>query len=68
MASQAQLDEAKAALHSLLIGRQAVKITNRDGQAVEYQQSDIDSLKAYITTLETELGKTTNRRGPAGVR
>jgi len=66
MASQTQLDEANAALHTLLIGKRAAKLV-QNGKSVEYQPADVDKLRNYITSLQKQLGATSNRRGPAGV-
>lgn len=67
MATQAQLTEAKAALHKLLTGRSVASVTI-DGVQTQYNQASIPSLKAYIEMLESELGiKSVRRRGPAGV-
>jgi len=67
MATQAELTEAKAALHKLLTGRAVASVTV-DGVQTQYTQANIQSLRAYIETLESELGiKSVRRRGPAGV-
>tara|TARA_R110001583_G_scaffold34551_1_gene115872 strand:- start:22231 stop:22437 length:207 start_codon:yes stop_codon:yes gene_type:complete len=66
MATQTQLDEARAALHQLLLGRRAVKI-QKDGRTVEYTPASKRQLEEYIGQLEVELGAAGRRRGPAGV-
>jgi hypothetical protein len=66
MASQTELNQARAALHDLVLGKRAVKI-QKDGRTVEYQQVNIDELRVYIQQLESDLGVGTTRRGPAGV-
>lgn len=48
--SQAQLDEAKAAKHKLLMGQSVARIT-RDGKTVEYTQANLADLNAYINQL-----------------
>lgn len=66
MASQSELEQARAALHKLLTGRQAVRLERGDRVTV-YQPSEQKSLESYISRLEGELGETTRRRGPARV-
>lgn len=66
MASQIELNQARAALHDLVLGKRAVKI-QKDGRTVEYQQVNIDELRIYIQQLESDLGVGTTRRGPVGV-
>lgn len=67
MANQAELEEARKALHDLLLGKKAIKL-QKNGQSVEYQQADREKLKTYISELETKLGSVTTRRRPMGVR
>lgn len=63
------LQEAKAALHQLQLGKQAAKIEvmGQPGRSVTYTQADVDKLTAYVQRLEaqlaTESGSTTRRRG-----
>lgn len=66
MASQIELNQARAALHDLVLGKRAVKI-QKDGRTVEYQQVNIDELRIYIQQLQSDLGVGTTRRGPVGV-
>lgn len=66
MASQIELNQARTALHDLVMGKRAVKI-QKDGRTVEYQQTSINDLKDYIAQLENDLGLSTRRRGPVGV-
>ncbi len=65
MATQTELDEARAALHKLLTGRQAVKL-QMNGRNVEYTPADYGQLDKYIKKLESELSLVNNRR-PARV-
>ncbi|SEQ48911.1 gpW protein [Amphritea atlantica] len=65
MATQSQLDEARAAKHALLTGRKAVKV-QKDGRSVEYTAVNLPDLEKYIQSLETQLGVTQLRR-PMGV-
>lgn len=62
MATQTELDEARAALHQLMVGRAVVKV-QREGRSIEYTQANIQSLRVYISDLESALGITTTRRG-----
>ena len=66
MATQTQLDEARAAYHKLLTGKSVVSI-NVDGVQTTYEKAQISSLKAYIESLEAALGATSTRRRPFGV-
>lgn len=65
MATSAQLDEARAALHQLMTGKKAVKV-QKDGRSVEYTPININALRQYIQQLETTV-LSTNRRRPARV-
>lgn len=67
MANQADLQEARKALHNLLVGKKAIKL-QQNGRSVEYQQADIEKLKLYVSDLESKLGTTITRRRPIGVR
>lgn len=66
MASRRDLEDAEIALHKLVTGQKAIKV-QQNGRSVEYQQTDIEKLQYYISTLKAELGLTSNRRRPAGV-
>jgi len=65
MATAQDLTEARAALHSLIIGKKAVKV-QMNGRSVEYTPASKSQLEQYINQLETELGLTQARR-PARV-
>lgn len=67
MANQAELDEARRALHNLLLGKKAIKL-QQNGRSVEYQQADVEKLKSYVADLESQLGSQGARRRPLGVR
>lgn len=67
MASQRQLIEAREAYHNLLLGKKAVKL-QQNGRLVEFEPADAEKLRSYISQLEFELGSSSGRRGPAGVR
>lgn len=64
MASQAQLDEARAALHKLHTGKSAASIRKGD-RLVEFTPVNMSELKQYVDELEAQLGGTQRRRGPA---
>ena len=49
------LAEAEEALHQILTGSRAVRIRTQSGEIVEYNQTDITSLTAYVQSLK---GKT----------
>lgn len=63
------LEEAKAALHQLHLGKQAVKVEvmGQPGRSVTYTPADVDKLTGYVKSLEAQLaaetGSTTRRRG-----
>lgn len=59
------LDEAKAALHKLVIGQSAASVMY-DGRRVEFTHANKQNLEAYIARLETSLGGTGGRQGPRG--
>ncbi|EAB8047240.1 head-tail joining protein [Salmonella enterica subsp. enterica serovar Namur str. 05-2929] len=67
-----RLNEARAALHQLLIGKSVVSISRGDSagnsRSYQYSQADISQLRAYILELESLLGLGNGRRRPAGVR
>tara|TARA_R110001599_G_scaffold100770_7_gene258114 strand:- start:7491 stop:7694 length:204 start_codon:yes stop_codon:yes gene_type:complete len=67
MANQAELDEARKALHDLLLGKKAIKL-QQNGRSVEYQQADVEKLKTYVSELSMQLGSATTRRRPLGVK
>ncbi|WP_370454844.1 gpW family head-tail joining protein [Hahella sp. KA22] len=67
MATQADLDAARAALNKLLTGQSVVQVQH-DNYSATYKPADAAKLRAYIAGLESQLGLTTrSRRGPAGV-
>ncbi|WP_028302627.1 phage head-tail joining protein [Oceanospirillum beijerinckii] len=61
MATQAQLDEARAALHALSIGKGVASI-QKDGRKVDYTPANVGSLRAYIRELESVLASSQRRR------
>lgn len=69
---KAQLAEAEAALHQLLIGKSVVSISRADSagnsRTYQYNAANIAELKAYILDLRGKLGLGNGRLPPAGVR
>lgn len=64
MASQSDLDSARAALHDLMTGKRVARV-QKDGRLVEFTAASVSDLKQYISDLEVQLGNTQRRRGPA---
>lgn len=67
MATTAELQEARAALHSLMTGKRVASV-QKDGRRVDYTATTVGDLKKYIAELEEALKAGSRRRGPAGVR
>ncbi|WP_028301557.1 phage head-tail joining protein [Oceanospirillum beijerinckii] len=61
MATQAQLDEAKAALHKVTTGKGVASI-QKDGRKVEYTPVNVSELRSYIRELESVLASSQRRR------
>ncbi|ECI4240308.1 gpW family protein [Salmonella enterica] len=66
MATMAELIEARAALHDLMMGKRVATV-QKDGRRVEFTATSVSDLKKYIAEMEASL-KTGGRRSPAGVR
>lgn len=64
MATLADLESARKALHDLLMGKRVASI-QKDGRRVEYTSASVSDLRRYISDLEAELGLSSRRR-PAG--
>lgn len=64
MATQAELDAARAALHDLMMGKRVATV-QKDGRRVEFTATSVSDLKKYIADLESQVGTTSLRRGPA---
>lgn len=64
MSLETQLLEARDAYHNLLTGQSVVRI-ERGGRIVEFNQASKKDLAAYIASLESQLGGSGRRRGPA---
>ncbi len=54
-ALEARLDQARDALHRLELGDREASVSY-DGEQVSYSAADRGSLRAYIRTLEAQLG------------
>lgn len=65
MATQSELDSARAALHELMTGKRVATV-QKDGRRVEFTATSVADLKKYIAELEVQIGITSRRRGPAG--
>ncbi len=61
----AQLIEARNALHALMTGKQVVRI-QKNGRSVEYTATSKRELEQYINQLERQADSGKRRR-PAGV-
>ncbi|EBB5664988.1 phage tail protein [Salmonella enterica subsp. enterica serovar Poona] len=66
MVTMAELIEARAALHDLMMGKRVATV-QKDGRRVEFTATSVSDLKKYIAEMEASL-KTGGRRGPVGVR
>ena len=66
MATQAQLDEARAEYHNLAIGLKARVVVDANGERVEYTVPRLPQFKLYIDELEKQLAGTKSS-GPMGV-
>lgn len=61
--AQERLDEARAALHQLAIGKSVVSVQDSNGESVSFGRTNINALRAYIRDLDAEVGGT-----PAAVK
>ncbi|EBH6782460.1 TPA_asm: phage tail protein [Salmonella enterica subsp. enterica serovar Java] len=64
MATQTELDAARAALHDLMMGKRVATV-QKDGRRVEFTATSVIDLKKYIADLESQIGNVSRRRGPA---
>ena len=55
------LEEARAALHKIAIGKGVASI-KKDGRQVEYSAVNIGELRTYIASLEAQAGTNAVRR------
>ena len=65
MATKAELDEARKALHDLLTGKRVASV-QKDGRSVTFTSATLKELRTYIANLEEVLGINSGRRRPAG--
>jgi hypothetical protein len=56
MATQLQLDQARAAYHALMTGTMAKVVVDQNGERVEFTTTTSSKLLAYIQQLEVALG------------
>ena len=64
MATTADLNEAKAALHKLRIGKSVVSV-KKDGREIQYGPADEAKLAGYVSQLELAVSPDKPRRRPA---
>jgi hypothetical protein len=55
-ATQAQLDEAEAAYHQLMLGKSLVRFRDSNGEEAFYNLASAPRLAQYIKQLRIELG------------
>lgn len=53
---QTKLDEAEAAYHDLMMGKQVVMIRDSNGEQIQYGNANAGRLASYIATLKLQLG------------
>lgn len=51
---QLMLDQARVALHKIMLGEQEVEVMF-NGYLARFQRADVNKLKAYIAWLEAEI-------------
>lgn len=66
MATQTDLDAARAALHDLMMGKRVATV-QKDGRRVEFTATSVSDLKKYIAELESQVTPhpASVSRGPA---
>lgn len=67
---QTRLTEAEDALHQLTIGRRSKAFTHAAGDVnrrIEWTETNVAQLRAYIADLRRQLGETTGRRRAIGL-
>ena len=52
---QARLAEAETALHRLVCGSRVARITGPTNTSTEFNQSNLDELRAYVGQLKNEI-------------
>jgi hypothetical protein len=61
---RAWLVDAQQAMHNITTGQQAKVYVDQNGERVEYQMSNVNTLRSYITELKSALGILTKPIGP----
>ncbi|RVU13154.1 gpW family head-tail joining protein [Methylobacterium oryzihabitans] len=56
MATQAMLDEARAAYHRIVTGKGVAEARGADGRTVKWHPGNLAELRTYISGLEKALG------------
>jgi predicted regulator of Ras-like GTPase activity (Roadblock/LC7/MglB family) len=56
MATQLQLDQARAAYHALMTGQMAEVVVDQNGERIHFVKANAGKLLAYIQQLEVALG------------
>lgn len=64
MATQLDLDNARAARHELMTGKRVASI-QKNGRAVTFTSASLTELNNYIAELESALGVRSRRGRPA---
>ena len=63
MTLQERLDDAKVALHELMVGRSGRVFVDQNGERIEYTAANRADLRKYILELEAEIAGTNIFRG-----
>ena len=63
-----RLSEAETALHEINLGNKVVRLKDANGDEVQYGPADAPRLERYIASLKQQLGASTGRYRPIGVR
>ncbi len=58
---KAQLAEAEAAYHRLMLGQGIAEFRDQNGETVKYTSASASRLRAYILELRSQLGISTGR-------
>lgn len=66
MTTSEMLEEARAAYHNLMTGRNAIVVVDQNGERVEYQRANAFRLLAYIRMLEDQLARENGTPTPGG--
>lgn len=63
----ARLEAAQIAYHNIMMGGQAVRVVDQNGETVEYTRTNARMLLGYIEDLEAQIAGETRSRGPMKV-